>query len=68
MWSHCMGCEQSHFIGRFDSFVMAKMSIKGGIRSVGKGVRDAVERLEEFLENGSAMFLCDEKLGESILL
>ena len=43
---------------------MAKMSNKGEE----PGMVPGGERLEEFLENGSATFLWDEKLGESILL
>ena len=55
-------CEQSHFFERFGSFVTAKKSNKGEEFTKSKGG----ERLEEFLENGSATILCDKKLGESI--
>ena len=60
-------CEQSHFFECFDSFVTEKMSNKGEEPGMVPG-GGKEERLEEFLENGSATFLCDEKLGESILL
>ena len=51
------------FLRRFGSFVMEKMSNKGEEPGMVLG-----GWLEDFLENDSATFLYDEKLGDSILL
>ena len=60
---HFLECEQPHFFERFDSFVTEKMSNKGEEPGMVLG-----GTIRGVLENDSATFLCDEKLGENILL